>query len=158
MLRVLVALFCAAVPLAVADAASINPLDEHRAARSARHPAFVVQTTVRGVDEHDRVSLDLPSARLVAAGARSGDRVTMDVGARTVFAFIAFRDELEREALQPVEAQAPRLPGMTLVVDRERSNQRVVLDASSGGIASGEVHRGQEVTITAVRRVRRQGD
>jgi hypothetical protein len=141
--------------IAVIAGVDANPLAEHR--RSIREPstrAYEISGSVASAGADGRIVLSMPSARLVNGGVRSGDQVTIEMGKRSWSAQVAFRDEMERPVPHEpqAEGQAPPEPGMVLVVNRDRPGDRIVLDASTGGVSPNEVAEGQAVSIRAIRR------
>jgi len=136
---------------------SANPLDEHRSSmRLHSRAAYSVSGAVTDASGEGRIEFNIPSARFVSVGVRSGDQVAITIGnGAPLTAHVEFRDEIDRDAkfyLQEGRTIDPE-PGMTLVIDRDQPGRRIVLDASTGGISPGDAVQGWKVTIDAVRRV-----
>ena len=116
--------------------AQTNPLYEHRRARGAAPVAPSVLAVVVRFAGHDGVvRLDAPSARLLDDGVKSGDPVEIDLGTRTVRAYVGFSDEIVRAKNYYAQSkrQAPVEPGVTLVLDRLSPAEPIVLSSSAGG-------------------------
>ncbi len=152
---VAVACVCTALP---SVGASASPLDEHR--RSMRAPsqaAYVVTGSIGFAGNDGRVVLNIPSARLISAGVRSGDEVAISIGdAQPWNAYVEFRDELERNAAfyAQNDKELPIEPGMTLIVNRDQPGEQLMLDASAGGgVTPHDALPGRIVSIRAMRRI-----
>ena len=101
---VVVAYACVALPSVDASA---SPLDEHRRSmRAPSQPAYVVTGSIGFAGNDGRIVLNIPSARLISAGVRSGDEVAISIGdAQSWNAYIEFRDELPKEGCINVTAR-----------------------------------------------------
>jgi hypothetical protein len=141
--------------------AAANPLYEQRgnsppaASSSAKPIVTILRGSVVALSADGRITLDMPSARLIDAGVRSGDAVVVNFGTQSVRAYAAFADELARSARYYLEIQAP-VPvddGMTIVLSRDNPAQRVVLDSStSDGAMYVPAQVGSTVTFRIVTR------
>jgi len=154
-LPVMIACVCATLP---SPCPLANPLDDHRQAmRMQSQPAYVVYGLIAQSGDDGRIVLSIPSARLMNAGVLSGDEVAIDMGgAQSWTAYVAFRDELERDIAFYAEAgkEMATDPGMTLIVDRDHPGEKVVLDASAGGgVTPRDAQTARYVSIRAIRRV-----
>lgn len=134
---VLACAWCWLMPALVA--AQDNPLYEHRKSARNASPAMksVEEASVVTRVDGGRVTMDLASSRLMDAGVRSGDPLTVELGPTSFLVRVAFRDELSRAARYLAVAQKPLAvePVPSLVIDREDPSQPVMLDTSTGGAA-----------------------
>lgn len=141
-----------ALPFALFGAvyAQTNPLYEHRQALGAPGGQSVLTGTARSGSQGGRVVLDIPSARLVNDGVKSGDPVQIDLGTHAIRAYIGFSDELERvkRYYEHTQIQSPVEPGVILVVDRLHPAEPIALDSSAGGASMHlGVSNGQRVDV-----------
>ena len=131
--------------------AQTNPLYEHRRAFGA---APVVQSVITGTvlsaTGDGRVKVDTPSERLIVNGIKSGDPVEIDLGMRSIRAYVEFSDERARAKNYYTQTQkpGPLESGVTLVVDRLHTAEPIVLDSSAGGaVMHLGVDTGQRIII-----------
>ena len=138
-----------------------NPLYEHRqAVRSGAQASSVVDTTVRQVSDPCLVEINVPSARLLALDARSGDPVVVVHAGGSFTAYLAFADELARSsASADSHEELPPPPGMTVVVDRDVPSRFVVIDAThGGGLTRDSVSRGVRMSLRLPARNKNTGN
>jgi hypothetical protein len=141
--------------------AQANPLDDLRRDSSAATSSLArpivapVRGSVVAIPAVGSITVDTPSARLIAAGVRSGDPVIVDFGTQSVRAYAAFADELARSARYYAEVQkpAPADDGFTVVINRDNPTQPVVLSSNtSDGTMYVPIQMGYRVTFHLVNR------
>lgn len=148
------ALVLGALALCGAVCAQTNPLYEHRQSLGTARVQLILDGLVQSTSPDGRVVLDTLSARLIDDGIKSGDPVEIDLGTKTIRAYVGFSDELARarQFYAKSKEQPPFQPGVSLILNRLQPTAPIVLDSSTRGAAMDlGVASGQKIVVRYLR-------